>query len=133
MSARPDLRYEQKIANYMKALNALEKSVSSPISEARDLSGIIKDYEIVYELGWKTLKIFLEMQGNETGPAKDVFSKAYQLRRLDDQNVWLQMIDDRNLAVHTYDEKLANALCDRIRSRYVPAFQELLKTLKTTV
>src|SRR5579864_3500883 len=126
MSAQPDPRYEQKVANYTKALKALEKSVTSPISEPRDLSGIIQDFEIMYELSWKTLKAFLEMQGHESGPAKEVFSKAYQLQRLDNPDTWLAMIDDRNLTVHTYDEKLATSLCDRIRSRYVPAFQALL-------
>src|ERR1035437_3146813 len=85
MTAPPDARYDQKMANYSKALKALVRSSSAPITEPRDLSGIIKDFEITYELSWKTLKAFLEKQGNETGPAKDVFAKAYQLRRLENQ------------------------------------------------
>lgn len=133
MSAPPDSRYAQKMLNFAKAAHALERSASSPITEPRDMSGIVKDFEIVYELSWKLLKAFLEKEGHETGSAKDVFSRAYQFRYLQDQAVWLEMIADRNLTVHTYDEKLAAALCERIRQRYVPAFQALSITLKAAV
>jgi nucleotidyltransferase substrate binding protein (TIGR01987 family) len=131
MSARPDPRYQQKLENFTKALRALEQSIALPITRPRDLSGIIKDFEIAYELSWKSLKLFLEKQGHETGSAKNVFSKAYQLGQLKDETPWLEIIEDRNLAVHTYDEKLAETLCDHIRTSYVPAFQSLEKLLKS--
>ncbi len=51
-----NLRSKSKYDNLSKAMRALSLSLSSPITEARDLSGIIKDFEIVYELGWKSLK-----------------------------------------------------------------------------
>jgi nucleotidyltransferase substrate binding protein (TIGR01987 family) len=130
MSARPDPRLQQKASNFSKALRALEQSIALPISKPRDLSGIIKDFEITYELSWKSLKSLLEKQGHESGTAKNVFAKAYQLRLLGDEKTWLEMIEDRNLTVHTYDEKLAKELCDHIRARYVAAFQALEKTLK---
>lgn len=130
MSARPDPRYQQKIANFARALRALEQSIALPVTKPRDLSGIIKDFEITYELSWKSLKAFLEKQGHETGSAKNVFSKAYQLGQLHDESPWLDMIEDRNQAVHTYDESLARVLCDHIRTAYVPAFQALEKIFK---
>ena len=42
--------------NFKKALANLERSLASPISEPRDLSGILKDFEMSYELSWKVLK-----------------------------------------------------------------------------
>jgi len=131
MTARPDPRSDQKILNFSKALRALEKSVAQPVVEPRDLSGIIKDFEITYELSWKSLKALLEKQGHESGTAKNVFAKAYQLRLLGDEKIWLDMIEDRNLTVHTDDEKLAKELCAHIRSSYVPVFQALEKTLQS--
>ncbi len=129
MNERPEPRLAQKIINYKKALAALEQSVATPIAEPRDMSGIVKDFEIVYELSWKTLKALLEQEGHTTMSAKSVFAQGYQLGYLQNSDVWLEMIEDRNEAVHTYDEDLAQALCERIRVRYVPAFQQLLKTL----
>jgi nucleotidyltransferase substrate binding protein (TIGR01987 family) len=131
MNAPRDSRIQQKALNFSKALRALEQSIALPVANPRDLSGIIKDFEIVYELSWKSLKAFLEKQGHETGTAKNVFSKAYQLHHLGDEKVWLNMIDDRNLTIHTYDEGLAKTLADHIRSRYVPVFQALEKTLQS--
>ena len=131
MNAPRDSRIQQKALNFSKALRALEQSIALPVANPRDLSGIIKDFEIVYELSWKSLKAFLEKQGHETGTAKNVFSKAYQLHLLGDEKVWLNMIDDRNLTIHTYDEGLAKTLADHIRSWYVPAFQALEKTLQS--
>jgi nucleotidyltransferase substrate binding protein (TIGR01987 family) len=122
-------RFELKRANLQKAFKALEVSTQTPISEPRDLSGIIKDFEIVYELAWKALKAFMELQGHETKSAKDVFAQAYQLHYLSQESVWLQILADRNLTVHTYDETFARQMCDRIRADYVPAFRALLHSI----
>lgn len=130
MTKPPDTRFEQKLRNFEKALNALEKSLATPVKEPRDLSGIVKDFEIVYELGWKALKTFLEKQGHQTQSARDTFSEAYRLNYLSEQNVWLEIIEDRNLTVHTYDEQFAQELCERIKKRYVLAFQALLALLR---
>ena len=96
------------------------------------MSGIVKDFEIVYELGWKALKTFLEGQGHETTSARDAFSRAYELGFLANQAVWLEIIADRNLTVHTYDEPFARELCERIKTRYLPAFQLLWTVLDKT-
>jgi len=122
----------QKVANFTRALKALHRSATTPITEPRDMSGIVKDYEIVYELSWKTLKAQLEAEGHLTSTAKDVFAQAYQLGRLGNQDIWMEMITDRNLTVHTYDETLAKELCERIRTQYLPVFEALLKTFQTT-
>lgn len=125
MTKQPDQRVASQRKNFEKALLALDRSISQPVQEPRDLSGIIKDFEIAYELSWKVLKTFLENQGHETSSARDAFSKAYQLKYLKDQDVWLEMIGDRNLVVHTYDESLAKSMCDRIREKYASAFRAI--------
>lgn len=43
-------KIERKINNLKKALKSLEESLDSPITEARDMAGIIKNFEFVYEL-----------------------------------------------------------------------------------
>ncbi len=130
MTVPPEDKRAQKIANLARAVKALQRSATTPITEPRDMSGIVKDYEIAYELSWKTLKAQLETEGHVTSTAKDVFAQAYQLRKIQNQDVWLEMITDRNLTVHTYDETLAKELCERIRTNYLPVFEELLQTIQ---
>jgi nucleotidyltransferase substrate binding protein (TIGR01987 family) len=115
--------------NFIRALQNLERSLATPVAEARDLSGIIKDFEMCYELSWKVLKKILLQQGHQSLGAKDVYTKAYQLNFLNNESNWLSMIDDRNLTSHVYDEQAATAIVEKIRRIY---FSEL-STLKALI
>lgn len=113
--------------NFRRAFTNLHKSLSTPILEPRDQSGIIKDFEMTYELSWKALKKLLLAAGHQTLGAKDVFTKAYQLGYLPSEKPWLEMIADRNLTSHVYDEASAMQIIVRIQSDYLSAFAELLR------
>lgn len=108
--------------NLCRAYKNLDRSLATPVTEPRDLSGIIKDFEMVYELSWKVLKKKLLADGHQTQAARDVFAKSYQLGLIHDQSVWLEMIDDRNNAAHVYDEASAQKIVDRIRAKYHQVF-----------
>lgn len=115
--------------NFIRAFQNLKRSLASPIQEPRDLSGIIKDFEMSYELSWKVLKKILKEAGHETLGAKDVFMKAYQLGYLNREDTWLKMIEDRNQTSHVYDESEARKIVARIKAEYSVAFEELAGSL----
>jgi nucleotidyltransferase substrate binding protein (TIGR01987 family) len=115
------------VVNFKRAFANLERSLAHPITEPRDQSGIIKDFEMTYELSWKALKKKLIEQGHQTLGAKDVYTKSYQLGFLSNEKVWLAMIEDRNLTSHVYDETSAMQIISRIKDLYLPAFRELLQ------
>ncbi len=123
-------RYWTSVENLETAIANLSRSLALPIMNSRDLSGIIKDFEIAYELGWKTLKKYLEKEGHETQSVKETFATAYQLGYLQDEKTWLRMIQDRNLTVHTYDQEFATELCKKIGEQYLSALNQLLSLLK---
>jgi nucleotidyltransferase substrate binding protein (TIGR01987 family) len=124
-------RFQTALQNLKKAFSALEVSAKTPIQEPRDLSGIIKDFEITYELSWKCLKKFLEKEGHEIKSARNAFSKAYQLGYIDHEKEWLAILQDRNLTVHTYDQRFAKEMCDRIKDSYVERFRSLVSLLES--
>ncbi len=111
--------------NFSRALANLKRSLATPITEPRDQSGIIKDFEMTYELSWKAMKKMLLNQGHQTLGAKDVFSKAFQLGFLAEEGPWLAMIEDRNLTSHVYDEEAAMQIINRVRTKYLDLFTEL--------
>lgn len=117
--------------NFHRALENLRRSLASPITEPRDLSGIIKDFEMAYELSWKVMKKALLNQGHQTLGAKDVFTRAFQLGVIDSQHPWLQMIEDRNQTSHVYDEASAGQIVERIRSTYLALFDGLKVRLQS--
>ena len=57
---------------------------------------------------------------------KDVLTKAYQNELIHNENVWLDIIKDRNLSVHTYNKLLADELVEKIKNKYIFEFESLL-------
>lgn len=124
-------KWKNSLLNLAKVVSNLDVSLSSPITEQRDLSGIIKDFELAYELSWKVLRTLLTIKGHETEGARDVFKKCYQLGILNDEEIWLSIIEDRNATVHTYDETKAKQMVERIRKSYQGAFDTLLQKCRS--
>ena len=124
-------KWDDGLNNFAKTVANLEVSVNSPVTEKRDLSGIIKDFELAYELAWKQLRTLLQIKGDPADGARDVFKKSYQLGILTDEKLWMDIIEDRIATVHTYNENKAREMVDRIKSRYFLAFAELHKKCKS--
>ena len=115
---------DKKLA-FSSALGSLERALAAPITEDRDLAGIIKNFEFTYETGWKYLRALLEDQGIESNTPREAIEKGYQSKIIQDQATWLGLMKDRNLTVHTYDRKFAEEMVERIRVSYFPAFRDL--------
>ncbi len=96
-------------------------------SEA-ERAGLIQFFEISFELAWKVLKDYLEDEGFTVVSPRDAIKQAFQAGLLDDGHVWIDALKDRNLTVHTYEEKIALAVEQKIRSVYFPALQGFAQT-----
>lgn len=122
-----DIRWIQCFNNYKKAFALLREIV-----EERDLNtlsniekeGVIKRFEFSTELAWKTLKDKMQYDGivfDKVAP-KPVLKQAYQGKYINDIDIWLRMINDRNLMVHTYNFSDVNKIIAAIKDEY---YQEL--------
>jgi nucleotidyltransferase substrate binding protein (TIGR01987 family) len=71
--------------------------------------------EFTYELAWKTTKEYLEDLGimDKTSP-KMVIKEAFAQRLIRDEQLWLAMINDRNLTSHVYREKMAEEIGENL-------------------
>ena len=130
MSNNDSVKTSQSLINFEKALESLKKACEAPIKEERDMAGIIKNFEFVYELSWKSLKRKLEDEGQQTSTPKDVIRTAFKYNYIVDEELWLQLIKDRNMTVHTYDQNLATKLVDHIKRIYLGEFIRLFELLK---
>jgi nucleotidyltransferase substrate binding protein (TIGR01987 family) len=126
-----ELHSSSSFINFKRALANLRRSLATPIQEPRDRSGIIKDFEMTYELSWKVLKKLLKTQGHETLGAKDVFTKAFQLGYIQDESAWFKMIEDRTQTSHVYDEAEAQTIVSRIKDKFEALFVSLEKRAPT--
>ena len=88
----------------------------------------IQRFEFSVELCWKFLKRILEDKGVEVVYPRDVIRTAFAGRLINDEALWLSMLDDRNLTSHTYDEDLADEIFAHIPA-YYQAMRDCLLSL----
>jgi len=92
--------------------------------------GVIQRFEFTYELLWKTLKIFLQSKGLQAKTPRDVFREAFRLEWLDQEEVFLNMMEDRNQTSHMYDEETSREIFNRVKTQYIPAIKRVLDRLE---
>lgn len=125
----PDIRWQQRFANYKKALvqlkNAVELSKQRPLS-LLEKQGVIQAFEFTHELAWNVLKDYLEDQGNQAVKgSKDATREAFKVALIADGERWMAMVQSRNVSSHTYDEQTAEQLVIAIINDYFPLFERL--------
>lgn len=121
---------EQKIEQYKKAIINLEEVLSKDFDEIiRDSA--IQRFEICYEIAWKAIKQTLLFTGTETGNSpRDIFKNAFKLFLIEDENIWLDILTQRNLSTHTYSEELANSLYQKLPG-FLTAMKYTLHKIQT--
>ncbi len=117
-----DIRWRQRFQNLSKAYLQLQKGVNLKEPNDIEIQGIIQTFEFTFELSWKTLKDYLESQGVTCSFPRDVLKQAFYHEILENGELWLEMLSNRNLLANTYDEKLALESYTLITRSY---FQEI--------
>lgn len=119
-----------KFKKFEKALASLAAIYLNPIQADRStIDATIQRFEFTIELSWQFLKDYFFENGLDIAYPKAIFQAAFSANLIDNEEIWLQMLTDRNLTSHTYNEKLADEIYFRIRN-YVPEFQRLRDHLK---
>lgn len=113
-----DIRWIQRLTHFRRALEKLRDAVQlakqRPLSELEQ-QGLIQAFAYTHELAWKTLKDFLESRGvrNLYG-SRDTTREAFKQGLLENGEVWMKMIESRNLTSHTYNESVAQQVVDAV-------------------
>ena len=130
--ADPDVRWQQRFANFCRALEQLELFFEPPELNAREQQGLVKAFEYTYELGWNCLRDLLRSRGSSAllVGSRDAIREAFSTGLIDDGPVWMAMVNDRNLTSHVYNRSTAEAITANISASYLPAFRALRSRLQ---
>ncbi|MEO8210480.1 MAG: HI0074 family nucleotidyltransferase substrate-binding subunit [bacterium] len=128
------MKDELKIAvtNFQNAFTSLKEGIKEANGELQK-DGVIQRFEFTFELLWKTLKIFLYDEGVECNSPKNCLKKAFKLELISDEEVFLDMLIDRNSSTHIYSKEESEEIFDRIEKVYVLQFGKVLKEFKNRI
>ena len=129
-----DIRWIQRANNFDKAFAQLKEAVE--LARRRQLSkleaqGLIQGFEYTHELGWNTLKDFLEEHGAQNlYGSRDTTRAAFRVGLIENGEIWMAMIQSRNLTSHTYNESTAAQIVEAILEAYYVEFEVLQAKLQ---
>lgn len=122
-------KLEAQIKQFRRALERLNEALAEPKTDiVRDSA--IQRFEFTLDLGWKTLKTFLEdKKGIVCASPKECFREAYRQGIVGYEEEWLKLVDMRNETVHTYNEETAEKIFRELKETTV-RFSELLEVIQ---
>ena len=103
------------------------------ISQAQDeldKDGVIQRFEFTFELLWKALKIVLEGEGIECLTPKDCLKSAFRIGLVEDEQVVLDMLEDRNKTSHIYAKQESEEIFKKIKEKYSLSIKTILDKLQ---
>lgn len=130
----PDIRWQQRLHNFQKALLQLIKAVElgrqRPLSEL-EKHGLIQAFEFTHELAWCVMRDYFVYQGNTsiTG-SRDATREAFQKNLVTDGEGWMEMILSRNQSSHTYNQAVADEIAGKVAGLYHELFKAFEKRMQ---
>ncbi|MBR1743911.1 MAG: HI0074 family nucleotidyltransferase substrate-binding subunit [Lachnospiraceae bacterium] len=121
----------------MKSLfNTMSRVYKKSSDSEMYVSGLTADFDRLFELGWKTVKEYLKSEGfssAKSGSPKQILKLAYQQELIKNEEIWLEMLDDRNDDTHLYNESAARSYAARIERDYLPVIDAFITDLKAVI
>jgi nucleotidyltransferase substrate binding protein (TIGR01987 family) len=105
MSELKGIRWRQRFENLRRAYTLFNEGAKADGLNRLEKEGVIQRFEYTFELSWKTIKDYLESQGVVVSYPREVIKEAFAHGLVGDGELWMEMLEKRNLISHTYDEK----------------------------
>lgn len=131
MDKPKDIRWQQRFANFEKALAQLTEFIEKGKLNKFEEQGLVKCFEYTHELAWNVMKDFLTEDGiKDIYGSKTATRQAFNKGLISNGDVWMDMIVSRNDSVHGYDEKIAEKIAQKIANDYFKEFVEFHNKMK---
>lgn len=131
MTETGDIRWKQRLQNLEKSMDYMSQIVALPERDFVARAALVQFFEMTFELGWKLLKDYLEDQGyRELQSPRATIKLAFEIGLIENGQTWMEILADRNLTVHTYDEEKSRQIDGLIQEKYFPLFVELRKSFQ---
>jgi len=111
----------QNLQNYERALISLETNIIKLKAMAKEeedydiyRDSTIQRFEYSIESAKKLMSNYIEYEdGVKIAGQNRIIKEAFKFDLIDD-DIWFEMVDDRNITAHEYSEKLAQEIAEKI-------------------
>ena len=126
-------RFAERKVELQNAVKRLREAVAHPENDlVRD--AVIQRFEFTFELIWKSLKLYLDRQGLDSGGPRSTLKKAFiegLISSPGDADAWLRALEDRNLTSHAYAEALATRIYQHVVQEHVALLGQMADKIQT--
>ncbi len=120
---------ESLFKQFEKAYKRLKEAIN--IKDESDIKrdAAIKRFEFTYELLWKIYKKIARLQKLDYFNPKACFQFAFKSGLIEDEELFLEIIDARNKTTHVYSEEEAKKIYNFIKEKVIAAFDAARKKI----
>jgi nucleotidyltransferase substrate binding protein (TIGR01987 family) len=129
-----DIRWKQRFENFQNAFFSFKDAVDNYKNTNDELikAGIIQRFEFTHELSWKVMKDFLLYEGIENIiGSRSAVREALSNNLITNGELWMAMIETRNITVHAYDLNILEIEYKKIVDQYFSALFEFYNKMKS--
>jgi nucleotidyltransferase substrate binding protein (TIGR01987 family) len=130
MSENNEVRWRQRFDNFKSAFRQLEAACALDEYSELEFSGLIKSFEIAFEMAWKTLKDLLMYEGFDVNSPRTTIQQAFDSALINDLSPWIEALESRNVLSHNYDKNIAAGAEFLIKGTFLPMLRRVMETLK---
>jgi len=125
-----EIRWKQRYENLTKAYTQLNTAIIDfDKLSVLEKEGLIQRFEYTFELAWKTLKDYLEANDVMMSFPREVIKAAFHYGIINNGEVWMDMLEKRNLLAHTYNEERFQLAVRKIKDEYYDAITQVFMFL----
>lgn len=124
-----DEEIQSLFEQFKKAHGRLKEALN--LKEENDIKrdAVIKRFEFTYELLWKLYKKIARSQKLDYFSPKSSFQFAFKSGLIEDEELYLEIIDARNKTTHVYSEEEAKEIYNFIKAKVINAFKAAEKKI----
>ncbi len=129
------LRFEDALLNYGNAYKRFKELIEREQYYKEDGYGdvfldiAVKRFEFTFEMAWKACKRALDYLGYGCKSPRECLKEAYAQQFISNEGVWLEMLEQRNLSAHIYDEVSIDEIKNDLKT-YLENFEQLKGNLE---
>ncbi len=128
--------YINRFNSFKNSLASLEEAKNKDKDDSFVLSGTAMKFNLTFDLAWRLMSDIIRIEHKifdyTIGSLRDTLRKAKSLGIIND-DIWLNMLDDRNNLTHDYDYIVAAEKFDVIVNKYIDVFNAFKGTVKMII